>query len=313
MNAIAQSRAGILGLRAACAGLRAVFRHAPGRSGKQWLWDRVVRPHILWRSFPIAADTRFGARLEGSFPDVVHSFVYFFGVWEPAVTALYRAALRPGDVVIDIGANVGLHTLLASRLVGPTGRVHAIEASPWIYARLRRNLAVNGAANVTAHNLAATAEPGQVQVYLHDASNLGGTTIVATEAMANGAAPEAMVEGRPLEGIVPLADILAARLIKIDVEGAEWLVAQGMAALLPRLHPDCEILVEVKASALAALGGSVQAFLALFTNAGFVAFEVRNGYAGGDYISHAPVEPQPLDRHDFEMADLLFRRLPAGG
>jgi FkbM family methyltransferase len=313
MNALSESRAGMLGLRAACAGLRAVFRHAPGQATKQFLWDRVVRPHILWRSFPIAAETRFGARLEGGFPDVVHSFVYFFGVWEPTITAHYRAALRPGDVVIDIGANVGLHTLLAARLVGPAGRVHAIEASPWIFARLGRNLAANGATNVIAHNIAVTAEPGPVQVFLHDPGNLGGTTIVAAEAAANGALPEAMVEGRPLADIVPLADILAARLIKIDVEGAEWLVAQGMAPLLARLHPDCEILVEVKASALAALGGSVRSFLALFTEAGFTAFELRNGYAGRDYIAPAPAEPTLLRDHDFAMADLLFRRLPACG
>lgn len=313
MNAIAESRAGILGLRAACAGLRAVFRHAPGPRLQQWLWDRVVRPHILWRSFPITAETRFGARLEGSFPDVVHSFVYFFGVWEPAVTALYREALRPGDVVIDIGANVGLHTLLAARLVGPAGRVHAIEASPWIFARLQRNLATNGADNVIAYNLAATDKPGSVQVFLSHPGNLGGTTIVPEEAAINGAAPEAMIEGRPLEEIVPLADILAARLIKIDVEGAEWLVAQGMAALLPRLADDCEILVEVKPAALVALGGSLEAFVDIFAQAGFAAFEVENGYAGGDYITPRAAAPTRLARRDFEMADLVFRRVPPGG
>ena len=50
-----------LALRVACAGLRVLFRHAPGRHGKRWLWERVVRPHILPHSFPIAARTRFGA------------------------------------------------------------------------------------------------------------------------------------------------------------------------------------------------------------------------------------------------------------
>ena len=312
MSGLLQTRAGQLGLRAACAGLRAVFRHAPGRGGKQWLWDHVVRPYILWRTFPITADTRFGARLEGGFPDVVHSFVYFFGVWEPSVTALYRAALRPGDVVIDIGANVGLHTLLAAHLVGPSGRVHAIEASPWICARLRRNLAANGANQVVVHNMAATAEPGPVQVYLHDPSNLGGTTILASEALLHGAAPEAMVDGRPLGDIVPMADIEAARLIKIDVEGAEWLVAQGMAGLLPRLRPDCEILVEARASALTALGGSTEAFIGLFTAAGFIPFELRNSYAGAEYIGEA-APATLLATHDFEQADLLFRRVADGG
>jgi FkbM family methyltransferase len=308
MTSIAQTRMGQAALRGACEALRLFYRHAPGDFGKQWLWDRVVRPHILWRDLPLPARTRFGARLEGGFPDTVHSYVYFFGVWEPAITAIFRTALKPGDVAVDVGANVGLHTLLAARLVGPAGRVHAIEASPWIHARLRRNLAANGVANVVTYNLAATEVRGEVPVFLHDATNLGGTTILAGEAARLGAAAEAMVEGRPLPLIVPPEELRAARLIKIDVEGAEWLVARGMAAALPALRDDVEILVEIKPEALAALGGSLDAFLDLFARAGFTAFEVRNSYRPADYMRPPPLRLTPLVRRDFEMADVVFRR-----
>lgn len=308
MSSLAETRAGRFALRGTCAGLRVIFRRNAFPRLQLWLWDRVVRPHILWRSFRIEARTRFGARLEGGFPDVVHSFVYFFGIWEPAVTRLFHQALRPGDIMVDVGANVGLHSLLAARLVGPSGRVHAVEASPWIFARLMRNIATNGASNIIAYNLAATATAGPVAVYLHDDSNLGGTTIIATEAARSGAALEAMVEGRPLHDIVPLADLLAARLIKIDVEGAEWMVLQGMAALLPQLRDEVEILIEVKRDALIGMGGSVEALLALFAQAGFSAFEVENDYGAASYIAGRPHAPAPLTRRDFEMADLVFRR-----
>ena len=312
MSAMPNSHAGVLALRSACTSLRLYFRHAPGSMGKQWLWDRVVRPHILWRSFRIEARTLFGAKLEGAFPDVVHSFVYFFGVWEPAITAVFRAALRPGDVVIDIGANVGLHSLLAARLVGPSGRVHAIEASPWIFARLLRNLAANDAHNVTVYNKAVTASAGPVPVYLHESSNLGGTTIMASEAARSGARLEAMVEGLTLADIVPMEAILAARLIKIDVEGAEWLVLQGMADLLPKLRHDVEILVEVKRDALVEMGASIDALIGLFGAAGFSAFEAANDYGGNFYIRHAPAPPVPFIQRDFDMADLVFRRARPG-
>lgn len=311
MTRLAQTPMGQAALRGACEVLRLFYRHAPGDLGKQWLWDRVVRPHILWRDLAVPARTRFGARLEGGFPDTVHSYVYFFGVWEPSITALFRAALKPGDVVVDVGANVGLHTLLAARLVGPAGRVHAIEASPWIHARLRRNLAANGVENVITYNLAATAEPGEVPVFLHDATNLGGTTILAGEAARLGAAAEAMVEGRPLPLIVPPDELRAARLVKIDVEGAEWLVAQGMAGILPALRPEVEVLVEIKPAALTALGGSLDAFLALFGQAGFSAFEVANSYRPVDYMRPPPLRLTPLQRRDFEMADVVFRRVSA--
>lgn len=295
-------------LRGGCAALRGYFQSMPGTFGKAWLWRHAVERRILWRHLEIEARAKFGARFAGALPDSVHGYMYFFGVWEPAITAIYQAALQPGDVVVDIGANVGTHTLLAAHLVGPEGRVHAVEASPWIHARLRHNIQANGVANVQTYNMAATAEPGSVTVYLHDARNLGGTTILATEAERLGARQEAVVEGHPLPAIIPKTEILAARLIKIDVEGAEWLVVQGMRNLLPRLRPDVEVLCEVNPAALQALGGSLEALLAIFANAGFRAFEVPNPYRAQFYIDTPPLWVEPLTRHDFEVADLLFRR-----
>ncbi len=103
-------------------------------------------------------------RLDRAFPDLVHAYVYFFGICEPAITAIYRAAVRSGDTVIDIGANVAEHTLLAAALVGPRGRVDAIEASPDISARQQRNLAANGTTQVAAYDMAVTDRAGPVPV-----------------------------------------------------------------------------------------------------------------------------------------------------
>lgn len=153
-----------LALHVACAGLRVLFRYAPGRHWKCLLCERVVRPHILPHSFPIAARTRFGARIEDRLPDPPHGGVYLFDTWQPAVTALFEAALRPGDVVTDVGAQPGVHSLRAARPVGPGGRVHAIEASPGIFSRLRRNLQANGAFHVLPRNLGVTAAPARVAV-----------------------------------------------------------------------------------------------------------------------------------------------------
>jgi FkbM family methyltransferase len=196
--------------------------------------------------------------------------------------------------------------LLVTHLVGPAGHVHAVEASPWIHARLRRNLAVNDVRNVTTYNLAATAEPGPVTVYLHDGSNLGGTTIVASEAARLATEQEAVVEGWPLPAIVPEAALLAARLIKIDVEGAEWLVAQR--DLLRRLRPEVEILIEVKPEALAVFGATLADFLALFATAGFACFEIDNRYDGRFYIEAPSAETRPLRQRNADMIDLVFRK-----
>ncbi len=198
-------------IRILCAATRAYLRWLPFSLGKPYLWNHVVRPYLLWRTLPIIAVTTFGALLEGGLPDMIHSYLYFFGVWEPGVTRVFRQHLRVGDVCIDIGANVGAHTLLAAHLVGGNGRVHAIEASPTICRRLARNLEINNCSQVAVYNAAITDHTGPVTIFLNDASNLGRTTIIASEASQNATTVEAVVEGRPLTDILPIEEVRTAR------------------------------------------------------------------------------------------------------
>jgi FkbM family methyltransferase len=288
--------------------LQAYFRHVPMIFGKRPVWHSVAR-RLMARGHELRleATTQFGARMNVRFPDSIQSYVYFFGVWEPSITAYLTQTLLPGDVVIDIGANVGYDTLLASHLVGPTGEVHAIEASPTVFALLAENLALNQTANVTAHNVAVCETNCVVPVFLHDPCNLGGSTIVPAVAERRAATLEATVPGRTLAEILPEATIIAARLIKIDVEGAEWPVIQGFAALLPHLSPRTELLIEVSAEALHDHGVTIPEFLDLFRRAGFSAYALGNRYTIDMYLE--PVTPpERLIGNDFDQVDILFRR-----
>ena len=71
-----------------------------------------------------------------------------YGTWEPVETSLLLDNLRPGDTVIDVGANVGYYTLLAARKVGPRGKVVAFEPDPESFSFLKRNVKANGFTNV---------------------------------------------------------------------------------------------------------------------------------------------------------------------
>jgi FkbM family methyltransferase len=288
--------------------LQAYYRHVPLTIGKRRVWHSVVT-RLLSRGHDVdlQARTRFGARMNIRFPDTIQSFVYFFGVWEPSITAYLTQTLAPGDIVIDIGANVGYDTLLASHLVGPTGAVHAIEASPQIYHLLTENLALNQTANVTPHHAAVCASDCSVRVFLHNDRNLGGTTIMPSVAQRRSVTLEATVPGRRLAAILPEATIVSARLIKIDVEGAEWPVVRGFADLLPHLSAQTELLIEVSAEGLHDHDCSIPAFLDLFRRAGFSAYAIGNRYTVDMYLE--PVaRPEPLTGADFEQLDVLFRR-----
>jgi Met-10+ like-protein len=165
-------------IRLASATLRLYFQYWPTADGKMLLWDRVVRRRIIWRSLPIVARTKFNLTVRGSFPDLIHGYLYFFGVWEPGISRLIARHLQAGNTAIDIGANVGAHTMLAASIVGPKGKVYAVEASPRTFKQLKDNLEYNGLRQVVAINVTVSDRPRTVTVFLQGGSNPGGTTVV---------------------------------------------------------------------------------------------------------------------------------------
>lgn len=292
---------------------RAYLQHFPLRHGKKELWNRAVRPYVAWRDMTFQCETSFGVRLNLCTTDIIQRYIYFFGIWEPVITEYLRRCLKPGDTFIDIGANIGYHSLLAARLVGPGGRVFAIEASPSIFALLERHIDLNGATNITAVKAAVYRERAEVPIYLHAGENLGGTTIVTQVAARRHAAVEAMVQAMPLSEIIAPGNIVQARVIKIDVEGAEWPVVQGFAELLPDLSETTEILVEVDAQALRDQGTTPEDFVRLFTASGFRPFIFDQRLGAYDhrieaYLGTFSAEMRPLADLTFDGAEILFRR-----
>ena len=109
--------------------------------------------------------TRFGATITVNGSDIVGRDITFFGTWEPNLTASLSWRLSPGDTFVDVGANVGHFTLLASRLVGPTDRAVAVEPSPANLTLLTRNAASNRARNVQIVAAAASETAGALDFY----------------------------------------------------------------------------------------------------------------------------------------------------
>src|SRR5262249_27771794 len=155
--------------------LRAYIRFAPFTAGKRWLWLRVMDPYFIWNSHPFVARTTFGTRIQGNAKDIIQQYIYYFGVWEPHITSWIRSSLRPGDSFIDVGANIGYYSLLASRLVGQYGSVVAIEASPKTFLELQTNLTLNKIYNVRAVNLAASDCRGKLKIFRGHEHNTGLT------------------------------------------------------------------------------------------------------------------------------------------
>jgi FkbM family methyltransferase len=141
-----------------------------------------------------------------------------------------RRLARPGDVAVDIGAHVGLHTLVLADAVGPAGRVVAFEPNPPTVARLRRNVELNDfEGRVEIHAVAASSASGMAELSLSDdAHNSGGASLAGQRVPTRSVA----VPRAPLDDVVS-AD-LAARVavVKVDVEGHEADAFAGAARVL---------------------------------------------------------------------------------
>lgn len=152
---------------------------------------------------------------------------------EPEMRQLHRF-VGPGDVFVDVGANVGLFTVKAARLTGPAGRVVAVEPGTEAAARLRHNIALNAFGHVQVVQKAIADQVGTAT--LHHIPT--GNDPQAFSLLSDGSDVAAeTVETTTLDHLVADCGLPRVDCIKIDVEGAEPLVIAGAAETLQRFHP----------------------------------------------------------------------------
>jgi FkbM family methyltransferase len=285
--------------------LRFVVRSAPNGRLKQLFW-RLAGERISRGSWSFKTRSMYDFVLQGNTVDLIQRYVYYFGVWEPNVSTWIAQRLNPGDTFVDVGANIGYFSLLASRLVGPSGHVVAIEASPRIFSKLERNLALNGVRNVRSLNIAVSDRDGDLPLYEAPAENLGMTSVVGHP----GRLPTGTIRATPLAAILSDEEIARTKLFKIDVEGAEWLVMSGFAASLPRTRPDVEFVVEISPSRLDLMQRNADDILEIFRKAGFNPYHIVEDWRSISYLDHAPYQtPRRLAGRIREEVSIVFSRV----
>ncbi len=125
--------------------------------------DQIIRRIRFWQTGTVRV-TKYTFRLDPE-DRVMTEYILRFGEWERAETATIRSLLRPGDTFIDVGANFGWYTVIASDVVGNDGRVIAFEPAPAALALLRHNIQANGCENVTLEPEALSDRVGTLQLH----------------------------------------------------------------------------------------------------------------------------------------------------
>ncbi len=203
--------------------------------------------------------------------------VVFFGTYEPELRAIFRAILRPGGIAIDVGANVGWHSLLMASLVGASGRVLAVEANPSLQKRLHDNLSINCFRQVEVVPCAVGDTEGTMEFYapLAGDPNSGNGHLGADNSAT--AIQTVRVNARPLDAVVAAAELESLDLIKIDVEGFEWPVLHGGERTIARLRP--HIVFEYNAEYAARSGGTAEIIEGFFKTHRYRLFAVGRNWS----------------------------------
>ena len=170
----------------------------------------------------------------------------FLNNYEVVAISVIRKVLRPGDVVVDVGANVGLLSLVAARRVGPNGHVYSFEPMPPTRDRFEENVRLNGADNITVIGKGCWDSPGHATIHEFEGLEISGASMGKLSG-------QTVKQGFALE-TVRVDDEIAApvRLLKVDAEGAELFVLRGSQKVLTTCRP--HILVELHPLTTSAFG-----------------------------------------------------------
>jgi FkbM family methyltransferase len=209
--------------------------------------------------------------------------ILFRGSHEPEIVNLIRQVVRPGDICFDVGANVGFHTLLLARQVGPSGRVIALEPHPDVGRRLLENVALNRLDQVTVVPAALSDRDGAADFFsFGEAAFHQGISSLLPDDEATRKIQVRTISGQTLLRAFPVA---RCDFLKIDVEGVESVVLAQLSGLIERYRP--AIICEYRRQHWAKFGHTLEEVRERLHKLGYRLYVIRKN-ATQPLIGEAP-------------------------
>ncbi len=219
----------------------------------RWLLS-IMKPRIAYVH---------GFRINLDRTDESMSHFYIEGIQEPLETRLVYELVRPGNVVLDIGANIGYYTLLLSKLVGSEGKVYAFEPAPETYQLLKKNVRENRGntlGQIYLNEVAASDHAGIGKLFINE-YNKGNNRLYGSEKLRS-----VPIKLARIDDIVPKHQRID--FIKMDIEGAEVLALRGMQRMIERDKPT--IIMEFWPRRFPALGTTASELIATLESLGYI-------------------------------------------
>ncbi|MEQ9409402.1 MAG: FkbM family methyltransferase [Fuerstiella sp.] len=272
-------------------------RFAVSLETAEWYAERFKRWPAVFDQLNFRLCRRLPAGMEMTLGivDVIERTLFTTGEWDPIVEQTLRSCVKPGDVFLDVGANIGYFSLLASLLVGETGRVVSFEPSARALSRLTTHLCLNRCSNVTVCSQAMGDVVGTERLNWAPSSNIGGSTI-ARGTPARGYSEQIAV--RRLDDVCDEMQLIPT-FIKLDVEGFELFALRGAEKTLRQHHPT--VVCELTNRFLEDHGQSGADLLRFMRGLGYDAWLIRLNENGQLIAEHCENDDTPRDQ-----AEVLF-------
>jgi FkbM family methyltransferase len=228
----------------------------------------------------VTLKNRPGLRIEvHSLPDkYISSQIVETGEWEAFETEIVQHFLRPGDVFVDIGANIGWYTIVAASIVGVDGHVYAFEPAGDNFELAARNLIHNDLQNVTLEQMAISDRAGTDLLFL-STENLGDHRLFASDEERSSQPVRATSLSEYFE-----CKSTPIRMLKLDTQGSEARIFEGMPADFVRERDVAAILLEYWPFGLEQSGSSAQALIRRLAALDLRCYVIQEGFRGLDPI-----------------------------
>ena len=265
----------------------------------EFIYSVLLRPkplrtaaNFLLRASVPKSVMRHGATIVLNQQDPIVAGALALGVYEPDETRFFLSICRPGQVFLDVGANCGYYTALFLTHAGPGSRVVALEPDPECIEFLKGTVAANGGKNVSCIQVAASNGPGTARLY-RNLDNRGDNRLYANDL----AAGVCEIRTNTVDSILAEAGLREVNLIKMDVQGYEGHVLQGMRETI-RAASQLTILSEFWPWGLRQAGSDPAVFLKSLEELGFELFHLRHGGSVQKIDDHsALIESHPGRRY----------------
>jgi FkbM family methyltransferase len=229
---------------------------------------------------PISQVTRSGVRWELDLREGIDFSIWLLGCFEPETVRCYQGIVKPGDVVLDIGANIGAHALLLAKAVGAQGKVIAFEPTDYAFSKLVRNSSLNP-------DLAGRIQTLQFMLVDTETQNAPTPSLYSSWPLKEEKDLHELHQGRLMTTSGASARTLDSALaeigpervdcVKLDIDGFECGMLRGAREVLTRWHP--VIIMELAPYALEEQGASLGELIGLLQEYGYALYDLSSGKA----------------------------------